>query len=126
MIAQPLILQQVESIVKKLACYRSAEVAIGLFDEEMIEILMFVPEHSQCVFISLLTGQCCDVLIDKPALPDEVECDVGHGDILLEHRAMPAPFTEPLAEDEGAVGEVEKEFDMSIHGSKGKRVENSE
>jgi len=60
----------------------------------------------------LAVKRCIDTRV---SLADEVEGDIGEGDILFEYRAVAAPFADALAEDEGVVCEVEEVFDFSVH-----------
>ena len=44
-------------------------------------------------------------------LPDQVEREVGEAEVDLERRRMPAPFAEPLAEDQRIVAEPQQIID---------------
>ena len=48
-------------------------------------------------------------------LPEQIQRNIRQRQVLFEHRRMPAPFREPLAEDEGAVGEAEDVFEVRSH-----------
>jgi hypothetical protein len=114
-VAKPFVLQEIKCIVEKLPGDRGPEIAIGLLDQKVIQVFMFVAQHGQGILIRLLTGQGSDVLEDESRLANEIERNIGHGDVLLEDGTVAAPLPQSLAKDEGAVGEMEEVLNFGFH-----------
>ena len=69
----------------------------------------------------LRIGDTC--LIQAQRLADQVERHVGHRDVLLEHRPVPAPFGQALGLEQAGVADAEQvahgrlagDFDRGLH-----------
>ncbi|MNT15825.1 hypothetical protein D3C72_1509010 [compost metagenome] len=73
-----------------------------------IEVIAFIAQKSQLVFIMAipfhLPGQC----EHGARLPNKIERNVGHGNVLFQDRRMAAPFTDALGQDQAAVTDAQQ------------------
>jgi hypothetical protein len=84
-------------------------------DQGVVAELVRVAEVGQPVFRALAALQRGGQLVEQARLADQVEADVGQGDVLFEDGAVPAPLGIALAEDQGIVGEVQQVVDGRAH-----------
>jgi hypothetical protein len=50
--------------------------------------------------------ECCSILVKITTLAQQIQCNIGQGNVLFKCRPMPGPFAQPLTHDEGVIGEV--------------------
>ena len=81
--------------------HRPREVAVGLLDQQAIAEIEHVAVESQLVAVARLFEQ-------MRRLPDQVERQVRKAEIDLQHRPMPAPFAQALAEDQRVIAEAQQ------------------
>ena len=80
---------------------RLGEVAIGLLDQQAIAEIEHVAVEGELVAVARLVQQ-------QRRLADQVEREVGETDVDLEHRPVPAPFAQALAEDQRVIAEAQE------------------
>ena len=72
-------------------------------------------EVSQLVFRRAVALEFGGALVEQPGLADQVEADVGEGQVFLEDRAVAAPFGITLPENHGVVGQMQQVVDGRAH-----------
>ncbi|CAM5269130.1 hypothetical protein SALBM217S_04045 [Streptomyces griseoloalbus] len=77
------------------------EVAVGLFDQLEVAEGALLAQEGQFVLVAGHRQQ-------DPGLAEQVERDVGEGDLLLEHGGVPGPLAETVGEHQGVVAEGER------------------
>ena len=75
------------------------KIAIRLLDQQAVAKVEHVAVEGERVAVPPLPlGRAC-FLEQMRRLPDQIERQVGEAEIDLQHRPVPGPFAEPLAED---------------------------
>ncbi len=83
---------------QKLPSDRLPEIAVRLLHQQAILEIENVAAERQLVGIAGLAQK-------QRRLTDQVESEIGEGQVDLERRRVPAPFAQPLAEDQRVIAE---------------------
>ena len=104
--------QDVPLIEQELPRDRVGVVAVRLLDEQQVAEFAAVAEVRELVLAAarrrVARLDLAGVREPQPRLAEQVEPDVGRGDVLLEHRALADPLAQPLGEHEAVVGEAQQ------------------
>ena len=98
---QPLEQQCCQVEIEQMPSDRLREVAVGLLDQQAVAEIEHVAVEGELVSVARLAEQ-------QGRLANQVEREVGEAEIDLERRRVPAPFAEPLAEDQRVVAEAQQ------------------
>src|SRR5205814_2516175 len=114
-LGQPLQQHVLPGRVKQVPRDGLSEVAVGLLDQQAVAEIEYVAVEREPVAVAGLIEQ-------QSRLADLVEREVGKTDVDLEHRPMPAPFAEPLAEDERIVTQAQQVLGARVDGDGGHQM----
>ena len=90
--------------IEQLPHQSLGEIAVGLLDQQQVAVLPDVTQVCELVLVILLAFDLGGIGVELARLADEVERDVGERHVLFQHRRMPAPFRQPVTEDQRIVG----------------------
>src|SRR4029079_8921704 len=93
-------LQQRVDAEQKLPDDGEAEITLGELQHQRVAKVDRVAEIGERVLVSSLPFHGRRELEEQARLADQVERDVGEGDVLLEDRSMAAPLGQPVSEHE--------------------------
>src|SRR5207248_6406504 len=83
-------------------------VTVWLFDKQNISEIACIAEERELVLIAGSTLDVACVPQPKTRMSQQVQSNVGQRDIFFEHRTMPAPLGQALAENEAVVSEAKQ------------------
>ena len=95
-------------IEEKLPDDRLRVIAIGTLDEEHVRKRSRVAREGEAVGIATAPFALTRIRKPKPRVPDEIERDVGRGEIFFECRSVAGPRREPLTEHEGVIAQTQR------------------
>ena len=102
---QRLVVRMGEGGVEQLPHHRIGEVAVRLLDQQQVSVIAGVAQIGEGILVAALAFDLAGIGIERARLTDEVEAHIAEGEILLDHRRMPDPFGQAMAEDQRRVGE---------------------
>ena len=100
---QPLKQHVLPGRVEQVPGDRLREIPVWLFDKQAIAEVENVAVKSELVAVPRFIQQ-------QRRLANQIEREVGKADVDLEHRSVPAPLADPLAQHEGIIAEAEQVF----------------
>ena len=109
--------QQVPGVEIELPRHRVGEVAVRLLDQQQVAELRRRRAGTRARPRPARAGEArldlAGVGEPQPRLAQQIEPDVGEGDVLLQHRPVPDPFAQSLREDQVAVAEPQQVFESA-------------
>ncbi len=97
-----------EGGVEQLPHHRSGEVAVRLLDQQQVAVIAGVAQIGEGILVAALAFDLAGIGVERARLADQVEPDIAEGEVLLEHRRVPDPFGQAMAEDQRRVGEPQR------------------
>jgi hypothetical protein len=91
----------------ELAGHGRGEVAIGLFDQQAVDPVPLVPQVGEVVLAAAGAVDRARVGEQGASLAQQVEGDVGQGDVLFDGGRLGRPLTQPVRADQRIVAEAE-------------------
>ena len=76
-----------------------------LLDQREVEVVTFLAQEGELVLVVPLPIELPGVREQRARLTQQVQREVGEGDVLLENGAVAAPFTQALGMDQAGVGQ---------------------
>ena len=110
-----------EGVEQELAHQRVAEVAVRALDEQQVAEVPGVAQVGEVVGGAALALDLGGEAEPHLRLADQVERDVGEGDVLLERGGVAAPFGDAVAEDQGRVADAEQGLEEGLLAGVGRR-----
>ena len=108
-------------VEQELAHQRLAIGTVGLFDQQEIAEAAGIAQIGEIVGAVAPALDLAGKTEPELRLADQVERDIGNGDIFFQHRRMAAPFGNPVAEDEAIVAHAQREFEQRVAALDGDR-----
>ena len=88
------------------------EMAVGLFEEEVILELLVGAEKSQLVFVApLVLARGCE-RVEIPCLSNQVKRGVGQRDVFFQDGTVSTPSGQTLAQHKGVISESEDDLEV--------------
>ena len=119
---------QVPLVEQELARHGVRVVPVGLFDEQQVAELAAIAQERELVLAPARRRVAClDFLCVRephPALPQQVQPDVGERDVLLQRRTLADPLAEALRKNDPVVGQpqhVVEKLGIVVHRGRRKR-----
>jgi hypothetical protein len=84
------------------------KIMIGLFGEQYIPVFVFVSEKGYLIFRYSIAVNFSGILAVVAYLPEEVQGNIGQGDIGFQIRSVAAQFRKPVTQNQGIVGQEKK------------------
>ena len=112
---QGFVIEVVVGIEEKLPDDGMRPIGIGLFHKQGVVELVCIAEIGELVFAAALALVFAGIAQQHTRLTEQIERNIGHGDVLFEYRAVTTPFAEALRQHEGVVAELQEILEMCIH-----------
>ena len=93
---------------------RESEIPVGQFDQRAVAELVVFAQVGKRVLVAAAALHLAGQRQPQPRLADQVERNVGRGDVFFEGRRVPEPLRQPLAEDQRVVTEAQERFEAHM------------
>ena len=87
---------------------RKGKVAARQLRQGDIEVIALVAQKRQLVFVKTLPIDLASQREHRTRLANQIESDIGHGNVLFQNRRVPAPFADALGQDETAIANAQQ------------------
>ena len=93
---------------QQLPDHGDGEIAVRLLDQQHVAVVAGIAQIGERVLVAALALDLAGIGVERARLADQVERHIGERQVFLQHRRMPAPFRQAMAEDQRVVGEPQR------------------
>ena len=102
--------------VEEMAGNGLREISIRLLDQQAVAEIKYVAMERKSIGVAALAFYFAGEIEEMRRLPDQIETDVGEGEVDFQHRRMAAPVRQPLPKDQRIIAQAKSVMETFRHG----------